>query len=193
MTDRRTTRAEDRTEAIMRATLDLAREAGYAKLSIEGVASRAGVGKHTVYRRWPSKGLLFLDSLLTRNEPVLDYPGTDDVMTDLRQQTHAVVDLLGTPPWGPLYQALVGEAQHDPAVAAALNERFIRPQTERTIARLKEAQEQGQIAADFDLTLAMAILSGPLYFTFLITQEPVTHDYVDHVYEALFKGMAPRP
>jgi AcrR family transcriptional regulator len=192
MTDHRATRAEDRTETIMRATLDLAREAGYAKLSIEGVAARAGVGKHTVYRRWPSKGLLFLDSLLTRNEPVLDYPDTGDVMTDLRLQTHAAVDLLGTPPWGPLYQALIGEAQHDPAVAAALNERFIRPQTERTVSRLKAAKEQGQISADFDLDLAMAILSGPLYFTFLVTQEPVTHDYVDRVYQALFDGMRPR-
>lgn len=185
------TRAQDRTETIMRATLDLAREAGYAKLSIEGVAARAGVGKHTVYRRWPSKGLLFLDALLTRNEPVLDYPDTGDVMTDLRLQTQAVVDLLGTPPWGPLYQALVGEAQHDPAVAAALNERFIGPQTERTIARLKEAQEQGQISAGFDLELGMAILSGPLYFTFLVTQEPLTHDYVERVFQALFDGMGP--
>jgi AcrR family transcriptional regulator len=192
MTDSRTARAEDRTETIMRAALDLARESGYAKLSIEGVAAHAGVGKHTVYRRWPSKGLLFLDSLLTKNEPGLDIPYTGDVMADLRQQTYAAVDLLGTPPWGPLYQALVGEAQHDPAVADGLNERFIRPQTERVVARLEVAKEQGEISADFDLDLAMAILSGPLYFTFLVTQDPVTHDYVDRVFEALFDGMAPR-
>jgi AcrR family transcriptional regulator len=193
MTVRRTTRADDRTETIMRATLDLAREAGYAKLSIEAVAARAGVGKHTVYRRWPSKGLLFLDALLSLNEPVLDYPDTGDIVADLRRQIRAVVDLLGTPPWGALYQALVGEAQHDPAVAAGLNERFIRPQAERTIARLETARNQGQISADFDLDLAMAILSGPLYFRFLIIQEPVTHDYVDRILEALFAGMRPRP
>jgi AcrR family transcriptional regulator len=192
MTDSRTARAEDRTETIMRATLDLAREAGYAKLSIEGVAARAGVGKHTIYRRWPSKGLLFLDSLLTRNEPGLDIPDTGDVMADFRQQIYAAVDLLGTPPWGPLYQALVGEAQHDPAVAAGLNERFIRPQTEKTIARIEAAVAQGQVSSDFDVELAMATLSGPLYFTFLITQEPLTHDYVDRVLEALFDGMRPR-
>jgi AcrR family transcriptional regulator len=193
MTDRRASRATDRTETIMRATLDLAREVGYSKLSIEGVAARAGVGKHTIYRRWPSKGLLFLDALLTYNEPVLDIPDTGDVMADFCRQVHAVVDLLAIPPWGPLYQDLVGEAQHDPAVAAALNERFIRPQTEKTIARLRTAQELGQISADFDLELGMAILSGPLYFTFLITQEPISHDYVDRVYEALFAGMTPRP
>jgi AcrR family transcriptional regulator len=182
-----------RTEAIMRAALDLAAESGYAKLSIEGVAARAGVGKHTVYRRWPSKGLLFLDSLLSANELLLEYPRTGDIMGDLRTQIHAAVDLLGGPPWAPLVQALLGEAQHDPAVAAGLNERFIRPQTEKTIARLKEAKDQGQISPNLDLDLGMSLLSGPLYFTFMITQEPVTHDYVDRVLEALFAGMAPNP
>jgi hypothetical protein len=82
---------------------------------------------------------------------------------------------------------------HDPAVAASLNERFIRPQEEKTMARLKTAQEQGRISSDFDLDLAMAILSGPLYFRFLITQEPMTHDFIDRVLQALFAGMGPRP
>ncbi|MEK8104601.1 TetR-like C-terminal domain-containing protein [Micromonospora sp. M12] len=67
---------------------------------------------------------------------------------------------------GPLYRALVGEAQHDPMVAAALNERFIRPQADRTVARLRKAQQQGQLSPDVDVDLAMAILSGPLYFRF---------------------------
>lgn len=192
MTDHHGPRTDDRTETIMRATLDLAREVGYARLSIEAVATRAGVGKHTVYRRWPSKGLLFLDSLLSLNEPVLDYPDTGEIVPDLRRQIHAAVDLLGTPPWGPLYRALVGEAQHDPAVAAGLNERFIRPQADKTIARLTAAKEQGQLSPDFDLELAMAILSGPLYFRFLINQEPVTYDYVDRILQALFAGLGPK-
>lgn len=192
MTANRNTRAADRTESIMRTTLDLAQETGYAKLSIEAVAARAGVGKHTIYRRWPSKGALFLDAVLSLNEPVLDYPDTGDVEADLRTQTHAAVDLLGRPPLGPLYQALVGEAQHDPAVAASLNDRFITPQAERTAARLTRAKEAGQLAAGFDVDLAMEILSGPLYFRFLITQQPITHEHIDRVLDALFAGMKPR-
>ncbi|MGI5170557.1 TetR/AcrR family transcriptional regulator [Spirillospora sp. CA-253888] len=186
-------RSDDRTETIMKAALELAREVGYAKLSMEAVAARAGAGKDTLYRRWPSKGMLFLDSLLLLNRQALDYPDTGDILADLRRQIHAAVDLLASPPWGPLYQALVGEAQHNPSVAAGLNERFIRPQAERTIARLKTAQDQGQISPDFDLELAMAILSGPLYFQLLITQQPLTHQYVDRVLNALFAGMGPRP
>ncbi|WP_246646320.1 TetR/AcrR family transcriptional regulator [Nonomuraea ceibae] len=184
-------RAATRTIVIMQATLALAQETGYAKLTIEAVAARAGVSKHTIYRRWPSKGALFLDSLLSLDGPVLDYPGTGDVLADLRQQIYAAVDLLATPPYGPLYRALVGEAQHNPAVAAGLNERFIRPQTDKTIARFKAAQDAGQVASRFDLDLVMTILSGPLYYRFLISQEPMTRDYVDRVLDALFTGMSP--
>lgn len=191
MTDRRASRSADRTDAIMRSTLELAQESGFAKLSIEAVAARAGVGKHTVYRRWPSRGLLFLDSVLSLNAGGLDHPDTGDVVADLREVMTRASDLLGRPPWGPLYQDLIGEAQHDPAVAAALRQRFIEPQTTNTLTRLQAAQEQGQIAPDFDLDLAMEILSGPLYFRLLITQEPITHAYIDRILRAVFAGMGP--
>ncbi|MFC8226512.1 TetR/AcrR family transcriptional regulator [Streptomyces sp. NPDC057287] len=187
MTDPR--RGAGRTETIMRTTLELGQEIGYAKLSIEAVAARAGAGKHTIYRRWPSKGALLLDSLLSLHESRLDYPDTGDIVADLREQIHAAVDLLGSPPFGPLFQALVGEAQSDPRVAAALNERFISPQADRTVARLEAARDRGQLSPAFDPDLAMAILSGPLYFQFLITQEPLTHEYVDRVLKVLFVGM----
>ena len=182
----------DLTEAIMRTTLELGQELGYAKLSIEAIAAKAGVGKHTVYRRWPSKGALLLDSLLSLNGSDLDYPDTGDVIADLRTQIYGAVDLLATKPLGPLFQALVGEAQRDPGVATALNERFIAPQADRTVARLRAARDKGQLAPGFDLDLAMALLSGPLYFRLLIAQEPVTHVYVDRVLDALFTGMGPR-
>ncbi|MEV4429715.1 TetR/AcrR family transcriptional regulator [Streptomyces sp. NPDC049602] len=177
----------------MRATLELGQELGYAKLSIEAIAARAGVGKHTIYRRWPSKGALLLDSLLSLSESALDHPDTGDLLVDLRTQIYEAVDLLAGAPFSPLFKALVGEAQHDPGVAAALNERFIAPQADKTVARLKAARDQDQLSPDFDLDVAMAILSGPLYFRLLITQEPLTHEYVDRILDALFTGMGPRP
>lgn len=193
MAEKRPDRASDRTELIKQTTLELAQEVGFTKLSIEAVAARAGVGKHTIYRRWPSKGALFLDALLPIDERVLAFANTGDIEADLRTQAYASVDLLGRPPFGPLYQALLGEAQHDPSVAAAHNERFIAPQAQRLRARLKLAQRQGHLAPEFDLDLAMAILSGALYFQFLVTQELLTHNYVDRMFSALFAGMRPRP
>jgi AcrR family transcriptional regulator len=193
MTDTPRRRGADRTEAIMRTTLELGQEIGYANLSIEAVAARAGAGKHTIYRRWSSKGALLLDSLLSLNEAGLDYPDTGDVVADVRAQIYTAVDLLTGPSYGALFRALVGEAQHDRQVAVALNERFIAPQADKTVSRLKAARDQGQLSPDFDLDLSMAILSGPLYFQLLITQEPLTHEYVDRVLDALFAGMGPGP
>jgi AcrR family transcriptional regulator len=187
------THTDARSEKIRSATLELAQELGFAKLSIEAVAARAGVGKHTIYRRWPSKGALFLDAVLSSHEAALEYPDTGDIVADLREQILAAVELLGRPPLGPLYRSLLGEAQHDAAVSAALNERFIAPQTQRTIARLEKARDRGQLSPDLDLELAMSILSGPIYFQFLITAEPVTRDYVDGLLAALFAGLSPRP
>ncbi|MEU3461898.1 TetR/AcrR family transcriptional regulator [Streptomyces sp. NPDC006733] len=193
MTTARARRGADLTEAIMRTTLQLGQEIGYAKLSIEAIAARAGAGKHTIYRRWSSKGALLLDSLLSLHASELDYPDTGDILADLRTQIYSAVDHLAGPEFRQLFQALVGEAQQDPQVAAALNERFIAPQARKTVARLERAREQGQLAPDFDLDLAMAVLSGPLYFQLLITQEPLTHDYIDRLLNALFAGMGPRP
>ncbi|MFI1523891.1 TetR-like C-terminal domain-containing protein [Kitasatospora cineracea] len=136
---------------------------------------------------------MLLDSLLSVGPSDLDYPDTGDLLADLRRQIHEAVDLLAGAPFGPLFRALIGEAQQDPGVAAALNDRFIVPQAARTVARLETARAQGQLSPDFDLELAMAVLSGPLYFRLLITQEPLTHAYVDRILDALFTGMGPRP
>src|SRR5687768_4995339 len=57
-------RSEPARRAILAAALDQVAEVGYAKLSIEGIAGAAGVGKQTIYRWWPSKGAVLLDSLL---------------------------------------------------------------------------------------------------------------------------------
>ncbi|MFB4317305.1 TetR-like C-terminal domain-containing protein [Actinomadura sp. 21ATH] len=123
----------------------------------------------------------------------LKHRDTGDIVADLREVITRAAALLGRPPWGQLYQDLIGEAQHNPEVAAALNERFIQPQAADTLARLKRAKEQGQLAPDFDLDLAFELLSGPLYFRLLITQEPLTPAHIDRVLHAIFAGMGPQP
>ncbi|WP_242907440.1 TetR-like C-terminal domain-containing protein [Actinomadura terrae] len=136
---------------------------------------------------------MFLDAVLGSITPGLAHRDTGDVVADLREVMVRAVDLLGRPPWGPLYQALIGEAQHNPEVAAALNQRFIQPQAADTLARLKAAKEQGQLSPDFDVDLGFEILSGPLYVRLLVTQQPLTPAYCDHVLQTVFAGMGPQP
>ena len=67
--------------AILQATIELLGEEGYEGLSIEAVAARAGVGKTTVYRRWPSKEPLVVDAIKRYKSPEDPQPPRDDEPT----------------------------------------------------------------------------------------------------------------
>ena len=93
-------RSERSRTAILTAALDLVEEAGYAKTSVEGIAARAGVGKQTIYRWWPSKGAVLLDALLALSEGdegVEPLPDTGDLAADLKHVLRATVEELGNP------------------------------------------------------------------------------------------------
>jgi Bacterial regulatory proteins, tetR family len=70
--------------AILNAAVAILNEVGYNDLSIEAVASRARVGRPTVYRRWPSKLDLVVDAVV-RLVPAVSAPDTGDVFTDLEE------------------------------------------------------------------------------------------------------------
>ncbi|MFD7656654.1 TetR/AcrR family transcriptional regulator [Actinosynnema sp. NPDC059797] len=172
-------RGAARTDELLHATLELAAEVGYAGLSIEAVARRAKVGKHTIYRRWPSKGALMLDALSRVWTTDLDYRDTGDVRADLREQFLRSSLALTRPPIGPVYRGLIAEAQSDPALRATLHERFLLTVERRTLDRITRAQHAGELVADVDLEFAAEVLCGTLYYRHLLSTRPVDEDAVD--------------
>ncbi len=116
-------RSETARRAILAAALDLVGEVGYAKLTIEGIAAAAGVGKQTIYRWWPSKGSLLFDAFLTlatdgQEDQAAALPDTGDVMADLKMVLRATVAELNEPRYDQPMRALHTEIVHDPALAA---------------------------------------------------------------------------
>ncbi|MER7520662.1 TetR/AcrR family transcriptional regulator [Streptomyces sp. NPDC126499] len=172
-------RGAARTDALLQVTLDLAAEVGYAGLSIEAIARRAEVGKHTIYRRWPSKAALLLDALHRVWTSDLDYRDTGDVRADLREQFLRSSSALAGPPIGPVYRAVIAEAQADPALRTALHERFLRTVERSTLDRITRAQRAGELRADVDLTFAADVLCGTLYYRHLLTPLPVDESAID--------------
>ncbi|GGU48322.1 TetR/AcrR family transcriptional regulator [Lentzea flava] len=162
-------RGAARTDELLRVTLELATESGYAGLSIEAVARAAGVGKHTIYRRWPSMAALLLDALSRVWTTDLDYRDTGDVRADLREQFLRSVPALAAPPIGPVYRALIAEAQGDETLRATLYDRFLRTVEERTLARIVRAQLAGELVAGVDLTFPAEVLCGALYYRHLLS------------------------
>ncbi|MFF3662851.1 TetR/AcrR family transcriptional regulator [Streptomyces olivochromogenes] len=172
-------RGAARTEELLRVTLDLAAEAGYAGLSIEAVGRRAGVGKHTIYRRWPSKAALLLDALSRVWTRDLDYRDTGDVRRDLREQFLRSGFALSSPPIGPIYRAVIGEAQADSVLRATLHERFLATVEQRTLDRITRAQHTGELTADANLEFAAEVLCGTLYYRSLLSTRPIDEAAID--------------
>ena len=95
-----TRRNERSRRAILDAALELATELGYQKLTIESVAARAGVGKQTIYRWWPSKGAVLFDALLARTQDTDGagaLPDTGDLVADLKAVLRATVTEFADP------------------------------------------------------------------------------------------------
>jgi AcrR family transcriptional regulator len=176
--------------------LDLVGEVGYAKLSIEGIAARAGVGKQTIYRWWPSKGAVLFDAFLALSEgqdgqPAL--PDTGDLEVDLKLVLRATIAELNDPRYDEPMRALTTEILHDPALEAAYAERLERPLKHIKRQRLRSAQRAGQVAENLDLDVAIELIWGPLLNRWLQRSGPLTPEYADEVVETALNGLRPRP
>ncbi|MEU8274225.1 TetR/AcrR family transcriptional regulator [Microbispora bryophytorum] len=188
-------RSETSRRAILTAAFDLVGEVGYAKLSIEGIAARAGVGKQTIYRWWPSKGAVLFDAFLMLSEGEDDsaaLPDTGDLEADLKAVLRATVAELNDPRYDEPMRALSTEILHDPALAAAYAERLDGPMKELKKQRLRSAQRAGQLSGDLDLDVAIEMLWGPLLNRWLQRSGPLTPEYADTVVETALHGLRPR-
>jgi AcrR family transcriptional regulator len=186
---RRSSRAQ---AAILEATRRLIGEVGYDKMSIEGIAAAAGVGKQTIYRWWPSKAALVLDMWAPEVQQQLTFPNTGDLAADLKTQISSVIDLSNDPDFGPSFRALVAEAQHDTSLANHLIKRIFGPRIEAAKERLKAGQADGQLAPDVDLDLAIDLFYGGFYHRYLLRVAPLTREHADAVVDAVLAGIGPR-
>lgn len=187
-------RSERSRHAILTAAAELVHEVGYRKLTIEAIAARAGVGKQTIYRWWPSKGAVVLDGFLAavnENPDDLSLPDTGDVAADLRDVVRAIVAELADPKLSGTTRALMIEMQDDAEFAGMVLERLLGPQLRAIADRLRAAQHAGQLRADLDLSVAVELLVGPLYHRWLLRTAPLTEAYADTVTDLTLRALAP--
>lgn len=183
-------RRESSRLAILDAALALCREEGYARLSVEGIAERAGVSKQTIYRWWPSRGAVLLEALEREATDVAIYPDTDDLLADVRTTIIQVARFHANPNLGPLLAALIAEAQQDPSMAPMLLERFMRPRRAPIVDRLRRAQEAGQLPQTVDVEAVIEVIFGALFHRLLLHSGPIDDTYATYVVETVFGGAA---
>jgi AcrR family transcriptional regulator len=183
-----TRRRESSRLAILDAVLALCRQEGYARLSIEAIAARAGVSKQTIYRWWPSKGAVLLDALDREAVGWATFPNTGDLVADIRSTISDVVRFQSNPNLGPPLAVLIAEAQQDPAIGPLLLERFIRPRRAPIVERLRRAQEVGQLPDGLDVEAVLEVIFGALFHRLLLRSGPLDAAYASFVVDIVFAG-----
>jgi AcrR family transcriptional regulator len=189
-----TRRSERSRVAILTATRELIGDLGYAKLTIEAIAARAGVGKQTIYRWWPSKGAVVFDSLLALSEQPdggIELPDTGDIEHDLRTVLRATAAEFSDPGFEAPIRALNTEIINDPDLAAVYREKMERPMREAKERRLRSAQAAGQLAADADLGLLIDMLYAPLTQRWLLRSGPLDDAFADALVDAALRAFRP--
>ncbi|AWZ07301.1 MULTISPECIES: TetR/AcrR family transcriptional regulator [unclassified Streptomyces] len=184
-------RSEQSRQAIIEAAVGLCAERGFASITIEGIAARAGVGKTTIYRWWPSKAAILIEGVENARDAAAGFPDTGDIRADLVAQTSSVMQLFNTA-FGTIWRGLIGAAQSDEDAAEGVT-RILRVSIDACVARLAKARDSGQIRADLDLEMAVELLYGPIYHTWLLRTRPLPEAYMETVIATLLPALVPPP
>jgi AcrR family transcriptional regulator len=163
-------------EAIVAATLQLLGQVGLAGISIEAVAATAGVGKATIYRRWPSKEALVLHAMLQGTD-VPPTPDTGSLRGDLEAYLLDVVERIRAYRAQDVLPHLVGAASYDPAVRDALAD-YTRARQAPMRTMLARAADRGDLPAGHDVDVFVDTVLGAINYRRLMAHAPVDAAFV---------------
>ncbi|QKW22246.1 TetR/AcrR family transcriptional regulator [Kitasatospora sp. NA04385] len=165
-------RSEESRRAILAAAYELLGEAGYARLTVEGIAARAGTGKQTLYRWWPGKADVLLEAVTAHARRNIPLPDTGDHAADLHAFLAATF-AAATPPTTDALRALMAEAQIDPAFGERFQHTLLRPRREALGTLTARAHAAGALAPHLTPATAVDLAFGLLWYRLLATREPL--------------------
>jgi AcrR family transcriptional regulator len=183
-------RSQEADRAILTATAELLAERGLAAMSIEEVAARAGVGKTTIYRRWPSKGLLALDAFVASFREEQAQPDTGTLRGDMLAALRAWVRAVTQTPMGSMLTGLIAEAQHDPELRGAWRDRVLEPLRRQHRIMLDRAIARGEIDPSVDQDVVLDLFFGAAEHRLLLGHLPMTDEFIAEVVEVILGGVA---
>jgi AcrR family transcriptional regulator len=174
-------------QRILKAATDLVLEQGFRALSMDAIAERAGVGRMTIYRRWPNKAAVVMDAFFARMDPYALFQGGKTYMESIRLQLRAVAKAYRGKE-GSLIRILLAEAQFDPELASAIREKWILPRRRVTIPYLEQGIRDGFLREDLDPNVAIDLLYGPIYLQLLMGTATLSDSYIDKIFQHAMKG-----
>lgn len=184
-------RSEEARQAVLEAADDLLAERGFAGVTIEGIAARAGVAKQTIYRWWSSKVDILLDAFVDDMAQHLMPLNLDDLGQELRAHVWNVGEFLTQSDPGAVFRALVGLAQHDPEFAARLRADYLGQQRVRDRLPFERGIERGDLPNDFDVDFGVDQVMGPVYYRVLVSGEEVNREFTNQLVDRFLTSTRP--
>jgi AcrR family transcriptional regulator len=180
-------RGEHARRRVLAAALEVLAESGMPGFTIESVARRAGAGKATLYRHWPSASALLVDAMDAQFRPVPD-AATGDVRADLITVLTAAAGVFERSPFPELMAAFMDAAERDPALAelhSSLTERRRLPLLRIVV----DGMRRGDLRADVDPELVVDLLAAPFFYRRFVAHRPVPPDMPAVVVDRILAGL----
>jgi AcrR family transcriptional regulator len=184
-------RSERAEQAILDATIEAIGERGIDGVHCEDVAARAGVGKATLYRRWPGKEDLLIAAFAAMRRP-LPQPHGESVREDLVRLLTVVAADADDPRYAQQYALLHGAGERYPRLVAGYKERVVEPRRELVRSVLRRGVETGELRPDIDVEVAMLMLTGAVMARGKHDSSPAAPGFVDSAVDELLRGIAAR-
>ncbi|MGW0363705.1 TetR/AcrR family transcriptional regulator [Streptomyces sp. NPDC002990] len=175
-------------EAIVRAAADLVVEVGYAATSIGAVAARAGVGKDTIYRRWPGKAELVFEAVFTTTDQA-PVPDTGTLAGDLTVLLRGLLDEFRAPAAVAALPGLLADFAADPVLKRRIRADFLAPSKERLLIVFERAVLRGEMAAGTPADLVLDALAGAVFFHVGLVGEHPDPQLADRLAAVIAKGI----
>jgi AcrR family transcriptional regulator len=181
-------RDEATRQAILRAAYETLDAEGYGGLTIEAVAARSGAGKTTIYRWWPSKGALAIDSFFDLYKRESPYPQTRSATEDLKAQLRLQAKSWGGRS-GRIIAGILAAGQSDASTLENFRERLLKPRREEGRQLLQRGIDNGEFRPEIDIEAALDALYGPFYGRLFAWPGSIDPAWADRICDIVLRGL----
>jgi AcrR family transcriptional regulator len=180
-------------QSILDATLGILLEQGYRGVTIEGVAARAGVGRPTIYRRWPSKPAVVVAALVQSDRLALPAPDTGSLRNDLIAVQRHQVERMNSPDARRVTAGLIADLADDPELGDTYVSQFLAPRRATVWEVLQRGVDRGELDADVDFAFAYDLLVGSLFMRAVVWGQPLAPDAAEQTADVILAAFGANP
>jgi AcrR family transcriptional regulator len=174
--------------AVLTATVELLGESGYAELTVDAIARRAGTSKPAIYRRWPGKAHVVHEAVFPVSAAT-ELPDTGSLRGDVREMVRRTADVLTTPAARAALPGLVGEMAADPVLHTALLDRFGHVLSRGLTERLDAAVARGEVRPDVFAADLVEAVAGMTFLALITRGDGLDDAWIDRTAEFITKGI----